>query len=1004
MKCYFCTVLVAFSILLSIAALADDMPPRNATPPRMPDGYPALSEESYAAFTRYLQERGQALRVERERVAILVDSPLWVYLEDRVTTFTNDVMNQFPVDLLVCTNQSWRYQSHTNVRQYIQALYTNENISGAVLVGFFPYMVWRTNTMRYPVTINYEDLDGGFRDIDGDGDFEEHIWAGNGLEIWISLLRPYQPTSSSLSYNAAVIGQLQEYFDKCHRYYSKELVFNKRAFIYVNEPWWWCFGEVQSRSEMIYGTNNTDIIGGRREDSSLVYGNGHDYLVGRAAGCELLNIWCHSAGYGHTFDQGAHLAVWSKDLAAKNGANGLITILWACYGSDYGNLPWGDPTGCLGQRYAMEANGLASVGVAKSGYTFGMEQTIEGLANGLYLGQSFLETVNWQYEFNPGFKQDFNFSTNTHVFGQTLIGNPFMYATAATNMSGPMSSINGAVVWSGGTPVTGAVVTVWKDNNIQTITHTDSNGQYAAEYLTAGTYIVDASDRMMINAYTDPVTLGTAEHVNSCTVTLTTCHLIDHSWYFMANKQNKNQMPSDWNQPGCDMVNWGTCILPLTKHEGGTPTNFAPQVYLRKNFVVHPGDEKVFLNVSADNGIEVYVNSVKLSVTPALGAWNLTRADLDYWNYRIDITSRTSTGMNYVVVVGQDAWGGNFIDASLYVMGDKPRMTVSRDAIRLVDPYTSCSFIIHNAGTGSFAYTIGAEQESSWLSLDKTNGYVAYQEPATVTLAVDRSGIPDGYYNDMLIIDAGTAGQTCIPVEMVSGMLPVTNFISAEWCTNSATACNPNGCWEYVYAPHGDRSLPYTLFPHYSGYAAEDGWLAGSGQCGWYVTNYIFAPMVAFDYASADPDDTAIRINTDTNRGVTAIGWRAPRDGTVTEIYGMWQLRYISNAVNVYVDHTRGNDIIETLYAFTDPFYHTYWDLETIHVDSPVYVEQDDVIYIVFERNEEIYQAGTLLFGTRWDNGANEYRITFLPIPEPVLPVLFLSMFCIALIKRGTDA
>ena len=74
-----------------------------------------------------------------------------------------------------------------------------------------------------------------------------------------------------------------------------------------------------------------------------------------------------------------------NQIQFNNGPNGIITILWACYGSDYGNLPWGDPTGCLGQRYAMEANGLASVGVAKSGYTFGMEQTIEGLANGAEL-------------------------------------------------------------------------------------------------------------------------------------------------------------------------------------------------------------------------------------------------------------------------------------------------------------------------------------------------------------------------------------------------------------------------------------------------------------------------------------------------------------------------------------------------------------------------------------------------------------------------------------------
>ena len=67
------------------------MPPRNATPPRMPDGYPELSKESHAAFTRLLQDRGQALRVDRERVALLVDDPLWEQIAYHISTFTNDV-------------------------------------------------------------------------------------------------------------------------------------------------------------------------------------------------------------------------------------------------------------------------------------------------------------------------------------------------------------------------------------------------------------------------------------------------------------------------------------------------------------------------------------------------------------------------------------------------------------------------------------------------------------------------------------------------------------------------------------------------------------------------------------------------------------------------------------------------------------------------------------------------------------------------------------------------
>ena len=105
-------------------------------------------------------------------------------------------------------------------------------------------------------------------------------------------MRPYQPSDTSIDYSADVISQMQSYLAKCHQYYNKELVFPKRALIYVNEPWWPYFNPVKESAELIYGPDNVHLVGGEH-----VYGNGHEYLNLKASGSEIQNIWCHSSGY-----------------------------------------------------------------------------------------------------------------------------------------------------------------------------------------------------------------------------------------------------------------------------------------------------------------------------------------------------------------------------------------------------------------------------------------------------------------------------------------------------------------------------------------------------------------------------------------------------------------------------------------------------------------------------------------------------------------------------------
>jgi hypothetical protein len=127
------------------------------------------------------------------KVAVIVDEPLYPYISENLTRYEDDVMSNLHVEFVERTG---RWSTPEALRAFIRDLWTDEGISGAILVGYLPVARWELvrapdDIERSQIPIFYEDLDGSFADVDGNGLYDHHYWGPNdGPEIWVSFLFP----------------------------------------------------------------------------------------------------------------------------------------------------------------------------------------------------------------------------------------------------------------------------------------------------------------------------------------------------------------------------------------------------------------------------------------------------------------------------------------------------------------------------------------------------------------------------------------------------------------------------------------------------------------------------------------------------------------------------------------------------------------------------------------------------------------------------------------------
>jgi hypothetical protein len=938
---------------------------------------PAHYEEMERTLSAQLADK-LVVAAETQKVAILVDKPLYGHIAEGISNYVNGVEGNLPFDILVYNDQEWRTQTFEQVRAFIKNLWQTEDITGVILVGFFPHMQYNLpGQVRYKTTysgqmgvIGYEDLDGEFLDLGAwvqdegswvfqpgapNGVYDHHVWKPEGgsfnpqtdvtLEIWCSLMRPYQTSVESLEYTSSVIYQMQAYMDKLDRYYRGEIVVPKRGLAYCNRDWGGVTPGFRNRFAAHYGSDNVSSAGG-----SGVYNSGQDYMELRSRGFEMATVWVHSSSWFHQFDRWPWHDVQNYELIPENGRGSMITWAWACHVSDYPETP----TGCLSQHYIFEGIGQVCIGSAMSYGVSSIGSQIDRMRGGDCAGEAFRATVEADYRNNGGLNQ----RTNMTIICQTMYGNPLLFTSNDERISAPEAKIAGTVGTFEGSGQYQVKFVVYKDDEVFSYEISETDGTFEIPFLEAGSYRIEMYTLGGCNVGTLNYTLTEGEQLTSETITVPEAGYNQNDWYY----ELKSSIPDGWEDPDKDMSGVSHGPAPFGRQsDKGTYLEFGSRLNIRKTFVIgnKEDDEPVYLNVTSyregdDMGARVNGQGV---------SFQGFAAKPEYWRRTADITSLLVEGTNVVVV-----WGKNYLDASC------PEYTIISAAELAVDSqlYYPTNVVqkeiqIVNAGTNELNYTAQEVHPVSWLTLVNTNGTVA--TTGAITTQVDRTGLDPGVYYAKIAIDAGKAGAATVTVAMSCSIMDYR--ASAEWQT-TVGAENPHGQWMYDYSRPGPRVFPYTPLPFYNTGVVDNLCYV------WYSDGAPYNSKIGMKPGGAAGSDLHF-ICANLRDKATALGWRAPEDGAIHSIRGMWEYGDPDNPARVIIDYVRDDAVYETLYDFDKTGLVEY--SEYIINTSMVFVASNDIIYFTCTpNNDENLMPPITLCGGEYD-----YCISFEPgvIPEP---------------------
>ena len=352
---------------------------------------------------------------QEDNVLILINEKLYPKVSKKLDRYIVDVEEKFPVDLILVKVNITKPEE---IRSLLQQEYYTNHISGAILVGEIPFVLWKQGfgDNKGILSLFYEDLDGKFEDRDNDGFYDYHIFGeNNGPEIWVCWMRP--PIFAQSFY-------LNRFLDKTHLYYTGEIKIEDKAFVACHEDYdnnFYGLVGVVPILEEIYGTVDKD-------------GEGRDLTIAREIWYRLSNsrykvfdTWQHASSTYQTWDKGGFNSLQIFLLLRKGP---LITFIYGCHSADFWTAP-GD--NIFNINTAVSYVFGSSIGEASSGtsWSYGTEYKYliyESLRNHSYLGEAWFNMES--YIETQGFIENRYPDRDPHMecAGNNLIGNPFLYA------------------------------------------------------------------------------------------------------------------------------------------------------------------------------------------------------------------------------------------------------------------------------------------------------------------------------------------------------------------------------------------------------------------------------------------------------------------------------------------------------------------------------------------------------------------------------------------------
>ncbi len=360
-----------------------------------------------------------------ESIVIIVENTLWgnSAIQTAVNTYRTD-LNNTGYNTILYTTAIANVQT---LRSLLQGWYTNNQTTGAVLIGPLPFaQFYHPASGQFSVAETFVcdlflmDLDGSWYDVNpADGVYDVHnATGGNDIfpEIYVGRIDASTRTLGSQTNANNIISLL----NRIHSYRTGGVARQHRALTYIDDDWQsYADGTLDNWPAWMntaYPTR-TDV------HTPATWTNATDWLTNRLTqDYEFTHLAAHSCAQKGGWAQATHF--FGPGGGASEGTVTATQIhnqqptfnfynLFACSGAD-----WNTPD-CLGMTYLFSSQySLAVIGTTKTGGMLGGTSFYNSLGNNNTLGQALSDWFQGMTGYAGQYLEWF--------YGMTLMGDPFL--------------------------------------------------------------------------------------------------------------------------------------------------------------------------------------------------------------------------------------------------------------------------------------------------------------------------------------------------------------------------------------------------------------------------------------------------------------------------------------------------------------------------------------------------------------------------------------------------
>jgi hypothetical protein len=366
------------------------------------------------ALNRYMN-----LATETKKVLLLVNPRVFSGLHEKILRYGIDLnLHGYEVAL-------YEYSGGNpgHLKSFI--ISRKQNLSGCVFIGNFPVAWYEVEDdfyeygyAEFPCDLFFMDLDGQWRDTDGNERYDLHQdGSGDRMpEIFIGRIDGSRMEGDEIEI-------LNRYFDKNHEYWSGNIYIHQYGLTYTEDDWS-IYEDMLNDISYLYD-NNYEAISAPATDRN-------DYLDNRLNNVkyEYIQLACHSSSNAHHFVRNGLL---TSNQVRDAPPLGLSYNLFCCSALRYTDY------NCLGTSYIFNQGqkALSVVGSTKTGSMLEFRFYYQSLGARNPLGTALKE---WFERIAP-----YDIYDVFWHYGMTVLGDPLMVMLSGERDIYPPLFLNGGI-------------------------------------------------------------------------------------------------------------------------------------------------------------------------------------------------------------------------------------------------------------------------------------------------------------------------------------------------------------------------------------------------------------------------------------------------------------------------------------------------------------------------------------------------------------------------------